>query len=124
MLIEPKPPQTSYVRHIAVAEALHTQHQQEASRSDHHDGMSGLSGGVQRSLNILARPCHEGPLERFLTVNGVEDANNLYARQEMEHMGLQAGDPSMISTRQDVARRLSMETRRTAAEAANKSSTT
>ncbi len=65
-----------------------------------------------RELNFfrfLQEPVEETPLERFLTVNGSEEPNNLFARGEMKAMGIGLGDEGTIEIRRQAAERLAKE---------------
>lgn len=55
---------------------------------------------------LIAQPVEETPLERFMTMNGAEDANNLYARDQMREIGIGLGDERTMQARQQAAERL------------------
>jgi hypothetical protein len=55
---------------------------------------------------LIAQPVEETPLERFMTMNGAEDANNLYARDQMREIGIGLGDERTTQVRQKAAERL------------------
>lgn len=57
-------------------------------------------------LGLLAIPSSESPLERFLTPNWVEDANNLHARIHMRDLEVSREGLSIVETRQVIARAL------------------
>ena len=48
---------------------------------------------------LMARPVEETPLQRFLTVNGADEPNNMYARDQMQNMGIGMGDEKSIHVR-------------------------
>ena len=51
----------------------------------------------------IAIPSPESPLERFLTPNWTEDANNLYARLHMRDLNVRFEGLSLAETRQAIA---------------------
>ncbi len=55
---------------------------------------------------LIAQPVEETPLERFMTMNGAEDANNVYARDQMREIGIGLGDERTTQARQQAAERL------------------
>lgn len=57
-------------------------------------------------FGLIARPVEETPLERFMTVNGAEEPNIVYARHQMKEIGIELGDEGSIVTRQQAAERL------------------
>ena len=54
----------------------------------------------------IAQPVEETPLERFMTVNGAEEPNNVYAREQMQEIDIGFGDEKTIHARQQAATRL------------------
>ena len=65
---------------------------------------------------MLVIPSPESPLERFLTPNWVEDANNLYARVHMRDLNVRWEGLTVAETRQAIARELIHRTTRNASE--------
>lgn len=57
-------------------------------------------------FRLIAQPVEETPLERFMTMNAAEEANNTYARQWMGEIGIGPGDERTIHVRQQTAERL------------------
>jgi len=57
-------------------------------------------------FRLIAQPVEETPLERFMTMNGAEEANNMYAREQMRELGIGLGDERTMHTRQQAAERL------------------
>lgn len=57
-------------------------------------------------FRLIAQPVEETPLERFMTMNGAEEANNVYARDQMREIGIGLGDERTMQTRQQAAERL------------------
>lgn len=57
-------------------------------------------------FRLIAQPVEETPLERFMTMNGAEEANNMYAREQMRGIGIDLGDESTMHSRQQAAQRL------------------
>lgn len=66
---------------------------------------------------LLAIPSSESPLERFLTPNWVEDANNLYARIHMRDLEVNWEGLSLVGTRRSIARALVRQTTESARRA-------
>ena len=73
--------------------------------------------------DVLARPSPQLPLERFLTPNWTEDANNLYARMHIDDLNMSWEGLSLAETREAIARFLVRHTTRNA-ERTSSSSTT
>ncbi len=66
---------------------------------------------------LLATPSPESPLERSLTPNWVEDANNLHARVHMRELELSLEGRTIAESRRAMARALVLQTIRNARRA-------
>lgn len=69
----------------------------------------------------MQQPVDETPFQRFLTVDGFDDANNIYARAQMGEMGVRLGDVTTIQAREQAAVRLAQEATPQKAEKKKKS---
>lgn len=60
-------------------------------------------------FRLLQKPVEETPMERFLTMNSYDDANNVFARNEMKQIGIQLGDERSVEIRRQAAERIAKE---------------
>ncbi len=72
---------------------------------------------------LLATPSPESPLERFLTLNWAEDANNLYALVHRGDLDVTLEGLSIAETRQAIARALVHQATRNARRASSSDAT-